>query len=238
MSWRLIFAVLLIAAGASAWGGLRLGDWLIAHGPAQPVMPAHPELEPVPVLGADGKPFVATAPQPLPDGRLGVPLQTPPVNWEIQTVPLMDSAPPIALATTTITMDEAIALASQNQQNGLEGIATVDTIQPVDITTAPPPRPRRDSRRPATGRRPSSRNWRCASKKGSFPGRPAPGPPATSTASPTTPGGGWTAAPPAIRATSAAWLTRPSGIADSSAGRPCRRARSGFPASRYVPRCR
>ncbi|WP_269499036.1 hypothetical protein [Castellaniella sp. S9] len=154
MSWRLIFAVLLIAAGASAWGGLRLGDWLIAHGPAQPVMPAHPELEPVPVLGADGKPFVATAPQPLPDGRLGVPLQTPPVNWEIQTVPLMDSAPPIALATTTITMDEAIALASQNQQNGLEGIATVDTIQPVDITTAPPPPP-------AAGQ-PAAGNWQAA----------------------------------------------------------------------------
>ncbi len=144
MSWRLIFATLLLAAGVSAWGGLRLGDWLIAHGPAQPVIPSHPELQTVPVLGADGKPFIATAPQPLPDGRLGVPQGTPPVNWEIQAAPLMASAPPIALATTPITMDEAIALASQSQQGGLEGIATIGalgTIQPVDVTTPPPPPP-------------------------------------------------------------------------------------------------
>lgn len=156
MSWRLIFAILLLAAGASAWGGLRLGDWLIAHGPTQPAMPVHPELDAVPVLGADGKPFVATAPQPLPDGRQGVPVRLPPVDWEIQPVALMELAPPIALATTTITMDEAIALASMNQENELQGIATigaVDVVQPVDITTAPPPIPAES---------PHAQNWQAA----------------------------------------------------------------------------
>ncbi|MER1966662.1 hypothetical protein [Castellaniella sp. GW247-6E4] len=161
MSWRLIFATLLLVAGASAWGGLQLGDWLIAHGPAQPPLTTHPELEAVQVLGADGKPFVATAPQPLPDGRLGVPQAAPPVSWEIQPMPLMASAPPIALATTTITMDEAIALASQNQRNGLEGIATVgalgsSAIQPVDITTAPPA---------AAGPQGQDGNWQAAFRK-------------------------------------------------------------------------
>ena len=70
MSWRLIFAFLLLAAGASAWGGLQLGDWLIAHGPAQIQTPApHPELDQATVLDANGKPYVASAPQVLPDGR-------------------------------------------------------------------------------------------------------------------------------------------------------------------------
>uniref|UniRef100_UPI003342368C hypothetical protein n=1 Tax=Castellaniella defragrans TaxID=75697 RepID=UPI003342368C len=158
MSWRLMFAILLLAAGASAWGGLRLGDWLIAHGPTLSVPPTAPEIGDAPVLGADGKPFVAVAPQPLPDGRLGVPQGSPPVDWAVQPLPLTASAPPIALATTTITMDEAIALASQNQQNGLEGIATVggaDVIQPVDITTPPPPPPT-STVAPSTG------NWQAA----------------------------------------------------------------------------
>ncbi|HUH40313.1 MAG TPA: hypothetical protein VL024_05500 [Castellaniella sp.] len=149
MSWRLIFAILLLSAGASAWGGLRLGDWLIAHGPTPPIAPAHPELDAVAVLGSDGKPFVAAAPQPLPDGRQGVPHPAPPINWEIQPESLMTMGRPIALATTTISMDEAITLAAQNQQNGLQGIAQVGNalggVQPVEVTpvapaiTAPPP---------------------------------------------------------------------------------------------------
>ena len=31
MSWRFLFATLLVALGASAWGGIQLGDWLVAH---------------------------------------------------------------------------------------------------------------------------------------------------------------------------------------------------------------
>lgn len=144
MSWRLIFAILLITAGASAWGGLQLGDWLISHGPEAPLTPAVVEATPVPVLDADGKPYAAVAPQPLSDGRLGVPAPQPPVDWAIITTPLIDSAPPIALATTTISMDEAIQLASMNQQDGLQGIAdasalngSYQSIQPIDISQAP-----------------------------------------------------------------------------------------------------
>src|SRR5690606_24626630 len=66
MSWRIIFAVLIVMAGASAWGGLRLGDWLVAHGPVAPPVLVHPELaNDVPVLDANGLPYTAQPPQPL-----------------------------------------------------------------------------------------------------------------------------------------------------------------------------
>jgi hypothetical protein len=152
MPWRLIFVFLLLAAGASAWGGLQLGDWLIAHGPAQIQHnePVHPELsDKTPVLDANGKPFVATAPQPLADGRQGVPQLPPPTDWHVQVDSLLTENRPIALATTTISMDEAIALAQQQTDSagsGLQGIANVgnlgsQAIQPVDVTTPPPPPP-------------------------------------------------------------------------------------------------
>ncbi len=118
MSWRLIIATLVFAAAASAWGGLRLGDWLIIHSPAQAPAPnPTTQVADATVLDANGKPFVASAPQPLSDGRLGVPNQPPPVDWKIQSAPLLDANRPIALATTTISMDEAIALAAQGQMD-------------------------------------------------------------------------------------------------------------------------
>lgn len=145
MSWRLIFAVLLIAAGLSAWGGLRAGDWLIAHGPETPQIAVHPADSQLPQLDANGKPFVPPAPQPLPDGRLGTPTPQPPVDWAINTTPLIDSAPPIALATTTITLEQAIQIASMNQEGTLLGIADASAlmggnqpIQPIEIQPVPP----------------------------------------------------------------------------------------------------
>ncbi len=159
MSWRLIFAILVLAAGASAWGGLRLGDWLIAHGPSQieVVTPQYPAPTQNPVLDADGKPFVATAPQPLSDGRLGVPSIQPPVAWHIQADSLLAAGRPIALATTTISMDEAIRLASQNQFGAApQGVLNAGAagalipIEPTDATptgsAAPPPAALNDKR--------------------------------------------------------------------------------------------
>jgi hypothetical protein len=147
MSWRLIFVVLLLAAGASAWGGLQLGDWLIAHGPAQIQAPAptQPELTSTPVLDANGKPFIASAPQPLPDGSLGVPQLAPPVDWQIQPESLLSENRPIPLATTTISMDEAIALAQRQLDGGgsASGIGSVgpNVIQPIDVTAQPTTKP-------------------------------------------------------------------------------------------------
>lgn len=161
MSWRFIFAIVIVSLGASAWGGLRLGEWLVAHGPVKPeVKSTPPELADVPVLDVDGKPFVALPPQPLVDGRLGVPERREPIPWEVEapTLAELQAETPISLATTTITMEEAVQIANANP-HGLQGLAdvgdlmggggsTVGTtppaqgpqfIQPVDITQPPPP---------------------------------------------------------------------------------------------------
>lgn len=190
MSWRFIFAVLIIALGASAWGGIRLGEWLVAHGPVKPeIKETPPELADVPVLGADGKPFTALAPQPLVDGRLGVPEPPEPVQWEVQTAGLaeLQAGTPISLATTTITMDEAIEIANANPY-GLSGLADVgdllgdaggvpggapvipgtgvmpgggaNMVQPVDISVPPPPPPPPVAAGPQTGG-----NWEAALAK-------------------------------------------------------------------------
>ncbi|WP_323018866.1 hypothetical protein [Castellaniella sp.] len=165
MSWRLIFAILLLAAGASAWGGLQLGDWLVIHSPSQVQTTEPPvELTDTPVLDANGKPFVASAPQPLSDGRQGVPSLPPPVDWQIQTAPLMGEHRPIALATTTISMDEAIALAAQNQQDGfgLQGIADIGAlitnqpVQPIDVPSLPA------APNPSGAQTADSGNWQAA----------------------------------------------------------------------------
>jgi hypothetical protein len=153
MSWRFIIAVLLVAAGASAWGGLRLGDWLIAHGPENAEVHNEPPVSTVPVLDANGLPFVAVPPQPLVDGHLAVPDKIPPITWEIpQQSVASNPNPTVALATTPITMDQAKQIAATGSSNpGLVGIADVGNlgleggaaakqpIQPVEMPAPPPP---------------------------------------------------------------------------------------------------
>lgn len=157
MSWRFIFAILVIAAGASAWGGLRLGDWLVAHGPVAPPVPEHPELSTVPVLDANGLPYVAQPPQPLVNGLLGVPEAPPQVAWEIPEASLAATKanPTIDVATTTITMEEALRIAEGGNGGGLQGIADVGDLglgkgpftgqnaplQPIEVAPPPPPPP-------------------------------------------------------------------------------------------------
>ncbi|HEY9281350.1 MAG TPA: hypothetical protein VIP51_14860 [Eoetvoesiella sp.] len=150
MSWRFIFVVLAIAAGAAAWGGVRLGDWLVAHGPQQaPVAAEPPELSAVPVLDANGRPYVAQPPQPLVDGRLAVPEAPTEIAWQIPNQSLTETDNPVIdLATTTITMTEAEQIAAAGNQR-LVGIADVGDLglsangqgaQPIQpIETAPPP---------------------------------------------------------------------------------------------------
>jgi hypothetical protein len=159
MSWRFIFAVLLICAGASVWGGLHLGEWLVAHGPvAKEVAQATP-VEAVPVLDANGQPYTAQPPQPLVDGELAQPTKLAAVTWQIPEQSLnatMDNTV-IAVATTPITMVEATQLADAAHPK-LEGIADVGNLglstgqaahaplQPIEVPPsatqpAAPPRP-------------------------------------------------------------------------------------------------
>lgn len=153
MSWRSIFALLILAVVASAWGGLRLGNWLVAHGPALAGnMQERLETPTVPVLDADGKPLTSQPPQPLIDGRLGVPSKPTEVAWEIPAESLNQtkSNQVVAVATTPITMVEAqqIAAANSGGSRNLVGIADVGNLmggnakpplQPIDVPAPPPP---------------------------------------------------------------------------------------------------
>lgn len=153
MSWRVLIAVLLVAAGLSAWGGISLGHWLVSHGPETPPVPEILADANVPVLDADGKPFVAQPPQPLINGRLGVPEPVTHIAWELPETSLAHDRKdvPISIATTTITMDEARHIAQAGGQE-FRGIADVgdlmggnqggnQPIQPVDVPPPPPPPP-------------------------------------------------------------------------------------------------
>src|SRR5690606_20747542 len=157
MSWRVLFAILLIAAGASAWGGLRLGDWLIVHTPEGPVIPEYPELDGEQVLGADGRPFLAQAPQPLVNGRQAVPEAPQPQEWQIEAGEIENilNNPLISVATNHITMDQALQLAGGSAGNAasLDGLADLSGIgifggnnangqqplQPIESGPMPPP---------------------------------------------------------------------------------------------------
>lgn len=129
MSWRLIFAILVVAAGLSVWGGLQLGNWLVAHGPVAPAVNEKVEVSQVPVLDADGRPFLAQPPQPLVDGRLAIPEPPPQIAWQIPEKSLDEtkSNQVIAVATDTITMVEAEQIANENQVR-LAGIADVGNL--------------------------------------------------------------------------------------------------------------
>lgn len=151
MSWRLLIVVFLIAIGASVWGGIALGNWLIEHGPLRsPAMAELTEPSLLPTLDADGKPFTAQPPQPLVSGLLAVPEPIEPIDWAVHNQAADHDNPPIALATTRITMAEAQAVTNPPSGSGLQGIASVGNlgrshtttaIQPVDVTTPPPPPP-------------------------------------------------------------------------------------------------
>lgn len=152
MSWRAIFGILIITAGASAWGGVQLGDWLVANGPTTPPPVANVPEGGLPVLDANGLPFTAQPPQPLVNGRLGLIEPIAQFAWEVPAVPVNDilSNPNISLATTSISMEEALQIAAMRQgQDGLQGLADVgqlvgmntpglgiQPVQPIDIPSS------------------------------------------------------------------------------------------------------
>lgn len=153
MSWRFLVVILFVAAGASAWGGLRLGDWLVAHGPIAPPIEDLATATPVPVLDANGLPFVAQPPQPLVNGQQGVPTPPDQVAWQIPEKSLDETKKTavIELATTTITMDEAMQIAQSGAGQSFHGIADVgellgggqsnQPLQPVEMAPPPPAPP-------------------------------------------------------------------------------------------------
>ena len=159
MSWRLLFVTLLAALGASAWAGLQLGDWLVAHAPAATAPPGQDQPDPDQVvLDADGKPYVAQPPQPRVDGTLGVPRERDATDWNVPTVSLFETVtdPSVLIARDRLSPDEArkIADAGAALPSSPSDVATLDVtrseapaagrppvLQPVEAPPAAPPAP-------------------------------------------------------------------------------------------------
>ncbi|WP_241130032.1 hypothetical protein, partial [Achromobacter xylosoxidans] len=131
MSWRLLFATLLLALGASAWGGIQLGDWLVAHAPqAAPAPGQDAAASQQPVLDANGRPYVAQPPQPRIDGTLGVPDKPADREWAINTVSLFDtvSDPAVKISRERISQDQAREIAAASQVPLPQGTSDVSTL--------------------------------------------------------------------------------------------------------------
>jgi hypothetical protein len=132
MSWRLLLATLLVALGIAAWGGIQLGDWLVAHAPrATPAPGQGSELSQEPVLDANGRPYVAQPPQPRIDGTLGVPDKPADTQWTVPTVSLFDivTDPAVQISRDRIAIDEAHESAAHSNAalpNAPSDIPTLD----------------------------------------------------------------------------------------------------------------
>ena len=135
-----LFATLLVALGASAWGGIQLGDWLVAHAGrrARPGQDGADGQQPV--LDANGRPYVAQPPQPRIDGTLGVPDKPADREWAINTVSLFDSVsdPNVKLSRERISADQAREIAAASQQvplpTGTSDVSTLDLQAPGTST--------------------------------------------------------------------------------------------------------
>lgn len=148
MSWRFMIVVLFIAAGLSAWGGITLGHWLIAHGPETSPVAEELMVAELDVLDADGRPYTAQPPQPLIDGRLGVPEPVTQIAWHVPETSLAEQADqlPIAIATTSITLEQARSLSDTGEFQGLADVGDLigalqrgqQGLQPIEVPPPPP----------------------------------------------------------------------------------------------------
>lgn len=145
MSWRVLFATILLALAVAAWGGIQLGDWLVAHAPKASAAPGQEALtSQEPILDANGRPYVAQPPQPRLDGTLGVPDKPTGPSWTVPTVSLFETTtdPSIQISRDNISMEEARELAATSDvplPSGPSDVTTLDLQALPPTTTAPPP---------------------------------------------------------------------------------------------------
>lgn len=148
MSWRVLFATLLVALGIAAWGGIQLGNWLVAHAPKASAAPGQETLASQdPLLDANGRPYVAQPPQPRLDGTLGVPDKSAGPSWAVPTVSLFETTtdPLIQISHNNISMEEARELAATTHvlpPSEASDVATLD-LEALHPTT-PAPLPNQD----------------------------------------------------------------------------------------------
>lgn len=144
MSWRFLLVVLLLALGASAFGGMRLGDWLVEHAPPSTPAPGQDENGTQPVLDANGRAFVAQPPQPRVDGTLGIPDKPADLKWNVQMVSLFDTVkdPSVLLSKSGMTAEQAREVAAAAQTtlpSGGSDVSTLDLMPPVPAAPVAPP---------------------------------------------------------------------------------------------------
>jgi len=172
MSWRVLILILLLATGAAAFGGMQLGDWLVAHAPIAAAPPNSAGNDPdTVVLNADGKPYLAQPPQPLVNGALGVPEAPQPVAWNEPRVSLLivNTNPDVWASAQKVSDDELRQLtqASAKLPDGPADVIPADTPTPGQgsrlIPAQAPPMPTQPVAPAATlGARGHPDNWQEA----------------------------------------------------------------------------
>lgn len=132
MSWRFLIAILIVAAGASAWGGIQLGNWMIRHAPpaSSNASAQGSDESNLPMLDANGLPYTAQPPQPLVNGTLGVPEKPTAQDWSTRPPSLFDNTDPnVQISRDSVTPDQAQAAADASNAAlpaGTSDIATLD----------------------------------------------------------------------------------------------------------------
>jgi hypothetical protein len=139
MSWRFLIAILIVAAGASAWGGIQLGNWMIRHAPpasSNATVNQGSDDSNLPTLDANGLPYTAQPPQPLVNGTLGVPEKPVAQDWSARPPSLFDGADPdVQISRDSVTQDQAQAAANANNAALPTGASDVATL---DLESTPP----------------------------------------------------------------------------------------------------
>jgi len=144
MSWRVVIFTLLLAVGAAAFGGVQLGDWLVAHAPIAAAPPNSIDKDPdAVVLDADGKPYLAQPPQPLVNGVLGVPDVPMPVRWNTPKASLLivNTNPDVWVSANKLSEAELLYLteAGAKRIDGNPDVVSVDPPLPGQGSSAPLP---------------------------------------------------------------------------------------------------
>ncbi|OZI32293.1 hypothetical protein CAL29_31265 [Bordetella genomosp. 10] len=134
MSWRVLFAALLLALGASALGGVQFGDWLVAHAPASSPSTEEAALVPPPARDGHGARLPSQPPQPLMNGMLGVPETPAATDWHVSRKASLFNGPRdplVQISRNAIDLAQARRIAAEIQAARAEDMENADGAEGV-----------------------------------------------------------------------------------------------------------